>query len=127
MGAKGHAKTGGRKKGSLNKDTRTLIDKARELKCDPFEIMLRFAAEDWKGLGYPERTRTTFTPQGIEVEEFIIPPALRASCAKEAARYIYAPRRPLDDNIDPEILEAIRALENKSDEELLAIVNQNGS
>lgn len=120
----GHKKSKGRPRGLPNKDVRPLIEKARELNIDPFEILLRFAAEDWKGLGYESRTKTSYTNAGIEFEEFLIKPELRGKCASEAAQYIYAKRKAIEQTIDPALVESIKSLEGKSDEELLAILNQ---
>ncbi len=126
MSAKGQPKTigSGRKKNTPNKDTRTLMEKAAELGIDPFEILLRFAAEDWKGLGYDARTKISFTSAGIEFEEFLIKPELRGKCAAEACQYIHAKRKALEQSIDPALIETIKSLEGKSTEDLLAILNQ---
>lgn len=120
---KGQKKIGGRKKGTPNEPTRTLIEKTSELGIDPFEILLRFAAEDWKGLGYDSRTTTSFTSAGIEFEEFVIKPELRGKCAAEACQYIHAKRKAIEQTIDPGLFETIKSLETKSSKELLDIVN----
>ena len=115
---------GGRAKGTPNKDVLPLIEKARELKIDPFEILLRFAGEDWKGLGYPARTTTSFTNAGIEFEEFIIKPELRAKCAGEAVQYIHARRKAIEQTVDQALVDTIKSLEGKSEEELLALLKK---
>lgn len=121
---KGHKKIGGRAKGTPNQPTRTLIEKAEELKVDPFEVLLLFAKEDWKALGYDSRSKTSFTSAGIEFEEFIIKPEMRVKAASEACQYIHAKRKAIENTIDPKLLEVIKSLEGKSSEELLAILNQ---
>jgi hypothetical protein len=125
MGLKGLPKTpgSGRKKGTPNKPTATLLEKTRELGIDPFEILLRFAAEDWKGLGYDSRTTISYTSAGIEFEEYVIKPELRGKCASEACQYIHAKRKAIEQTIDPALVETIKSLEGKSEKELLDIVN----
>ena len=85
---KGHAKAGGRQKGTRNHDHRTVAERAAALGVDPFEIMLLFAKGDWKGLGYKKESTTRWTGNGIEYEEERIPPALRAKMAADVAQYI---------------------------------------
>lgn len=121
---KGQKKVGGRAKGTPNKPTRTLIEKAQELGVDPFEVLLLFAKEDWKSLGYEARTKTSFTSAGIEFEEFIIEPAMRVKAAAEACQYIHAKRKAIEQTVDPQLIETIKSLEGKTQEELLAILNQ---
>lgn len=113
---------GGRAKGTPNKDVMPLIERAKALGIDPFEILLRFAAEDWKGLGYEARTKTSFTSAGIEFDEFIIKPELRGKCAAEACQYIHAKRKAIENTIDPALIETFKALEGKTEEELHAII-----
>lgn len=120
---KGQKKVGGRAKGTPNQPTRTLIEKAKEIGADPFEILLRFAAEDWQGLGYPARSETKFSPAGIEFEEYVISPQMRVKAASEACQYIHAKRKAIESTVDPALIETIKSLEGKTEEELLAILN----
>jgi hypothetical protein len=113
-----------RTKGTPNKKTQTLFDLAKKLKVDPFEILLRFASEDWKGLGYENRTTTKFTNAGIEFEEYIIEPRMRLKAAAEACQYLLPKRKAIEQSVDPELLEAIKSLDGKTEDELLAIVNK---
>lgn len=127
MGFKpGHKKAGGRQKGTLNRDTATLKERAAALGIDPFEILLLFAAEDWKRLGYEARTKTSYTNAGIEFEEFLIKPELRGKCAAEACQYIHPKRKAIEATYDPALLDKLKEMEAKTDKELLAIV-QNGA
>jgi hypothetical protein len=96
MGAKGDPKTGGRKKNTPNRVTLPLMERAAALKCDPFEILCRFAMGDWKKLGYEAETRTVFAPAGIEMEEPVIKPELRMQAAKEACQYLYPKRKAIE-------------------------------
>lgn len=133
---RGRKKTGGRKKGSLNKRPLALLDKANELGIDPFEILLLFADERWKELGYPARTVTKCSPDGTPYEEYIISPELRQRSASDAAQYVHAKRKAIElsgENgeaiqiedrrkqtiqmlSDPETLAAARLLEKKLSE-----------
>ncbi len=117
-------KTGGRAKGTPNKPTQTLVDKAQELGCDPFEILLRFAKGDWKGLGYEKETETKFTAAGIEFDEHVIKPEMRVKAAAEACQYIHAKRKAIEQTVDPALSELLKKFENLTDEELLAIVTK---
>ena len=68
---------------------------AMKFDLDPFEILMMIACGDWKGLGYENKTKTTFTAQGIEVEEENIKLSDRVSAAKEAARYLHSPKQSI--------------------------------
>lgn len=92
----GSSKTGGRKKGTPNKATQTLKEKADQFGVDPFEILLRIAKADWKGLGYDKPTRTMLTKLGDDIEVDVIEPGLRVTAAKAACEYIYPKRKAID-------------------------------
>lgn len=121
---KGQPKMGGRKKGVLNKDALPLREIAQKLDVDPFEILLKFAKEDWEGLGYPSRSKISYTSAGIEYEEYLIKPEMRVKAASEACQYIHAKRKAIESTVDPALLDLLKTMENKSEEELLAIINQ---
>lgn len=87
-------KTGGRTKGTPNKATLRTNDIAERLDVDPFEVLLRFAANDHDGLGY-DKTRTVVTKNG-EFEVDTISPELRQKAAKDACEYLYPKRRSVD-------------------------------
>jgi len=87
---------GGRTKGTPNKTKLPLEEKARELGCDPFEILCRFALGDWKGLGYEKEFTFSPTQKGEVVEKPIIPPELRQKAAAEAAQYLYPKRKAIE-------------------------------
>ncbi len=98
----GSQKSGGRKAGTPNKKTQSLEDKAREMEVDPFEILLRVAKGDWRGLGYKENV--------ISLET-------RLKAASEACTYLFPKRKaiqitaPFDPDVD-------RPLKGWSDEDL---------
>ncbi len=79
--AKGR-KTGGRQKGTLNKQTRELHDISARLEVDPFEILLLFAKADHKALGYRRKQDIT--------------PSLRAQCASDACQYMHPKRKAIE-------------------------------
>ena len=86
---KGHKKVGGKKKGSVNKATQSLQDRARELGINPFEIQLFIAAGKWKELGYTKETKTEYTQFGVPVEVERFPIELRQKAAKDVSPYLY--------------------------------------
>lgn len=56
---KGHPRYGGRKKGSANKSSLAVREKAELLGIDPTTVLLFFAGGRWKELGYDENVITT--------------------------------------------------------------------
>lgn len=87
----------GRKKGTPNKTTQSLMEKCEKLGCDPFEILLRFAMGDWQGLGYESRQELKYTSEdGSAVYEDVISPELRQKSAKEASEYLYPKRKAVE-------------------------------
>ena len=93
-------KTGGRKKGTPNKDKQELRDKAQELGIDPLEILLYFANKDWKMLGYNSETETRYTPNGEPYEVSIISPEMRISAASKATNFIYPQLKAIEHSAD---------------------------
>lgn len=89
-------KTGGRVKGTLNKASQSVRERAEALGVDPFAILCMFAKGDWKGLGYQAATRVYFTPQGLEVEEDVIKPDMRLKAASEATQYLEPKRKAVE-------------------------------
>ena len=87
-------KYGGRTKGAPNKDTQTLQEKAKELGCDPFEILIHFAKGDYEKLGYKEYTYKQFGEN--VVEELTIRPELRQKAARDACEYLYPKRKAIE-------------------------------
>jgi hypothetical protein len=89
-------KSGGRAKGTPNKSALPLMEKAKELGCDPFEILCLFALGDWKALGYKEGHTFTPTQKGEVIERPLITPELRSKAASEAAQYLYPKRKAIE-------------------------------
>lgn len=86
--------------GALNKRTLLIEEMAARHALDPFEILMRFANGDWKGLGYDSETYVMENAQGATKIGYTISPEMRLIAAKEATKYLYAPRRASDPN-DP--------------------------
>lgn len=88
-------KTGGRTKGTPNKKTQELIDKAKELGIDPYEILLFIAGNKWKELGYDEPTKLVPCGDGTMAVERI-EMSHRLMAAKEACQYMFAKRKAVE-------------------------------
>jgi hypothetical protein len=86
----------GRKKGSLNYKTQSLIDRANHLGCDPFEVLVLFAKGDWKALGYDSGFYVLEKPDGSTKIGFVITPETRMQAAKEATKYLYSQRKAVE-------------------------------
>lgn len=82
-----------RKKGSINKDTRELLEMALDEGVDPFVILLRFANRNWRALGYKSEKIAKQTPSGEIIEVDVISPELQAQCADKANQYIRAKKK----------------------------------
>lgn len=94
-------KTGGRKKGSITKDRQMLIDKCKELGVDVFEILLRFANNDWQGLGYKTENHVIgMTQRGDPIEVERISPELRQKSANDASRFMLPQLKAIDVTTD---------------------------
>lgn len=89
-------KTGGRKKGTPNKDKADLAGLAEKLNVSPFEILLRICKGDWKGLGYDNEVYVMEGPQGATKIGYTISPEMRLTAAKEASKYLYAQKKALE-------------------------------
>lgn len=110
----GTPKTGGRAVGSVNKKTAEAQDIAEKLGVNPFEILLRFAKNDWKGLGYKSPTVTKYASNGIPYQEDVISPELRHSSAGKAAEYLYPKRKAIEQTFsDSEITSITRTIITK--------------
>lgn len=93
----------GRRKGSRSRKIGLVEAIAGKFNQDPFEILMRFASGDWKGLGYDSEVYVMENAQGGTKIGYTIPPELRASCAKEAAQYLYAKRKEEPEQLDEPI------------------------
>lgn len=88
---------GGRTKGTPNKLTQDILSRAEELGVDPFKIMLLFAGDKWKELGYDSSIYVKESRDGETTTiGYTIPPELRLHAAKEAAKYMYPQRKAIE-------------------------------
>lgn len=78
----------GKEKGTLGKFNREAAKKAEELGVDPFVILLHFANNNWKQLGYKSEHGVRYSVSGDPYDVPMIEPELRVSAAKEACKYI---------------------------------------
>ena len=77
-------KTGGRRRGTPNKLTQSVIDRLHELGCDPIEGMAKIAADE------------------------AAPVELRARMFAELAQYIAPKRKAIDHDLTPDAAETMR-------------------
>lgn len=96
MAKKGGIKTGGRQKGTPNKRTVQAQEIADRIGVDPLEVLMRYAAGDWEGLGYHQPHYVKVTSDGREIFEDVIQPDQRIAAAKEAAKYLYPQRKAVE-------------------------------
>lgn len=96
MGNIGHPKWGGRRIGTPNKVTTDLHALADKLHINPFEILLRFAGNDWQGLGYDSATKTILSKSGELIEVDTIDTAERIVAAKAACDYLFPKRKAVE-------------------------------
>jgi hypothetical protein len=92
---------GGRAPGTPNRRVLPLVQKAKELKVDPFEILLLFAKGDWASLGYQSESETKYS-MGTPFEVRVISPDMRIVAAKEACKYMHPQRKAIDIKSDDE-------------------------
>lgn len=84
-----------RTKGSKNKHSFQVEELAQKFDVEPFEILMQIATGNWKFFGFSGPTKTTFTPQGIEVEELNIRMQERCQAAKDACKYLYSQKQAI--------------------------------
>lgn len=78
----------GKPKGILSKQNREAARIAQEMGVDPFVILLHFANNNWKQLGYKSEYGVKYSVSGDPYDVPTIEPELRVSAAKEACKYI---------------------------------------
>lgn len=85
-------KTGGRTKGTPNRENQRIMELANRLNIDPFEVLLKFAGNDWEGLGYDSPCEERHSKDGSVYYVDRITAKDRIMAAKEIANYM-APKR----------------------------------
>lgn len=101
---------GGRAKGKANESTERLREIAKKHNCDPFEVLIMFAAGDYAGLGYSE-FETTTGKDGSIYETYTIKPELRAKCAEKACEYIESKRKAVEIRLDDDTKDKLQTYE----------------
>lgn len=88
----------GRPKGAKNKHSFQAEELAIKLGVNPLEILLRFAADDWKGLGYDSSITVAESSDGDKGTfiKYTITPELRVSAAEKACKYLFSAKQALD-------------------------------
>lgn len=92
-------KTGGRKKGTPNKDTEYIQNLLEKKNFCPIELMIMVAQNDWAGLGYsePEFEKQGF--QGVTFYEPVISMDHRITAAKTLISYLYPKRKAIEHSV----------------------------
>jgi hypothetical protein len=81
---------GGKPKGAISTLTRRARELSEKLNIDPIEVLLYFAAGDWKALGYRDQYEVKGSDKsGGHIFSLTIDPNTRCRAAAEAAQYIY--------------------------------------
>lgn len=119
-------KTGGRRPGSLNKTNQSLLDKAKAYGCDPFDVLLKFAAGDWEGLGYDNECYQAEKPDGSIKLGYTITPDMRLRASSEASKYLYPQRKAIElsGNITTEMAEAAEEVKKMSKEDKIKLLEE---
>lgn len=86
----------GRKKGTPNKDSLPLEEKAKSLGIDPFEILLLFAGGKWKELGYDNEVYHSEKADGSVKMGYTITPEMRLKASSEACQYLLPKKKAVE-------------------------------
>ncbi len=117
MGMKGVKIPGsGRKKGTPNKDKRTLAEIAAARGSKPFEVLLMISDNDWKGLGYPGPTIIKGVGEHA-YETPVISLEARLKASSDACNYLHPKLKQIDVKHSPE---DERPYFNLTDEQILS-------
>jgi hypothetical protein len=89
-------KSGGRKKGTPNKDSLSIEQKAQELGFDPLKVLIHFAQGDWKSLGYDSEVYHMEKADGSINMGFVITPNMRMTATETIMKYIYPQKKAVE-------------------------------
>lgn len=106
----GGQKTGGRIPGTPNRRTFDASKIAEELGGDPFQILMHFAMNKWKELGYESEKKEILSAKGSICKVDRISEADRINAAKEACKYLYPQRKAIDHTSGGESIESSLAM-----------------
>lgn len=94
------------RKGIPNKVTKLARDIAAEVGVDPLRILLSFASDNWKALGYESPKLLKITADGgHEVDR--ISAELRMQAAREACKYIYPTQKAVEFTGDQNVFKVV--------------------
>lgn len=95
-------KSGGRTKGTPNKDPLQLEERAKALGVDVFEVMVHFTSGNYEKLGYINETYIRESHDGKSTTlGYTITPEMRMKAATELMKYIYPQKKALELSTDP--------------------------
>lgn len=94
-------KTGGRQKGTPNKDTSHINDVCKRMGLDPIEALAYYAMGKYVELGLPEFIEKQGF-QGVVVKELSIPIEIRVDCLKTLVSYMYPKRKAIEHSVSEE-------------------------
>lgn len=106
----------GRKKGTTNKNSLSLKEKAEELGVDPFEVLLMFCKGDWEGLGYKSGEQLKAGKGGETYYVDTITSDQRLKASSEACKYLHPTLKSIDAVVKTQTDD--RPLKHLTDEEL---------
>lgn len=93
---KGLPKTGGRQKGTPNKDVLGLEERAKALGVDVFEVLVHFVSGNYKALGYDNEIFVIETAKGEHKLGYVITPDMRLKASTELMKYIYPQKKAME-------------------------------
>lgn len=99
--AKGQ-KTGGRTKGTPNKERHNALALVDELGVDPIRVMLLIAKGDWKALGYEAPVSIKIGKNGESYSEEVISLTHRLTACADVAPYLYPKLKSIEHKMSDE-------------------------
>lgn len=93
---KGSPKTGGRQKGTPNKDPLGLEERAKQLGVDVFEVLVYFVSGNFEKLGYDSSIYHIEKPDGSIKMGYVITPEMRLRASVELMKYIYPQKKAVE-------------------------------
>lgn len=94
---KGCIKTGGRQKGTLNKERLPVEAIAAKYKLQPFDVLMMIINDDFSALGYENSVYVKESASGESTTiGYVLTPEMRLRAATEANKYLYAQRKAVE-------------------------------
>lgn len=89
-------KTGGRQKGTPNKDTQYLIDVCKRMGHDPVEFYVNVVKGNWEKVGLDSKTNTFYTKSGDSYEQDQITVDHRLAANAKLFEYMFPKRKAVE-------------------------------